>query len=173
MKINKLSFTIILILIFIVVLWFVQNQFKHESGDDNLLQDNFEQGIPRPEADNLKFVEELRKSHADKFAGAYLDDQNVLNINLVMGVAPNELNIDISKIKVHYVEYSYKELNEVFEQIVSLTENQPVQVVGIDEKENKINITLHQDNKSVEDFIKKEIDFPFIEYQITDARIQL
>ena len=173
MKINKVSFTIILILLFIVVLWSVQKQFKHESGDDNLLQDHFEQGIPLPEADHLKLIEELRKSHADKFAGAYLDDQNVLNINLVTGVTPNELNIDISKIKVHYVEYSYKELNDVFEQIVSLTENQPIQVVAIDERENKINITLHQDNKSVEDLIKKEIDFQFIDYQITDARIQL
>ncbi|WP_372636889.1 hypothetical protein, partial [Cohnella sp.] len=97
----------------------------------------------------------------------------VLNINLVTGVAPTELNIDISKIKVHYVEYSYKELNDVYEQIKSLTENQPVQVIAIDEIENKINITIHQDNKSVEDFIRQKIDFPFIEYQITDARIQL
>ncbi|WP_372637394.1 hypothetical protein, partial [Cohnella sp.] len=106
MKINKLSFTIILILIFIVVLWFVQNQPKQKSGGDNLSQDKFEQGI-QPEADNLKFVEELRKNHPDRFAGAYLDDHGVLNINLVTGVAPTELNIDISKIKVHYVEYSY------------------------------------------------------------------
>ena len=171
MKINKLSF--IVILIFSVVLWFVQNQLKHESGGENLLQDKFEQGIPQQGEDNLNFVNELRKNHADKFAGAYLDDQNIMNVNLVAGVSPTELNIDVTKIKVHYVEHSYKQLNDVFEQIVSFTENYPVQSIAIDEIENKINITIHQDNKSVEDLIRKAMDFPFIEYQITDARLQL
>jgi hypothetical protein len=173
LKINKLSLTIVLILIFIMVLWFVQNQSKQESDGVQLSQDEFEQSLPRPEGDNLKFVYELRKNHADQFAGAYLDDQNVVNINLVKGVAPTELNIDSSKIKVHYVEYSYKELNDVFEQILSLTENHPVQSIAIDEVENKINITIHRDNKSVEDFVRKAIDLPFIEYHITDAQIQL
>uniref|UniRef100_UPI003565A1BD hypothetical protein n=1 Tax=Cohnella sp. TaxID=1883426 RepID=UPI003565A1BD len=124
MKINKLSLTVILVLTLIVVLWFVQNQFKPESGggfpqpeEDNLFKDEFEQGFSQPGGDNLRFVYELRINHPDRFAGAYLDDRGVLNINLVTGVAPTELNIDISKIKVHYVEYSYKELNDVYEQI--------------------------------------------------------
>lgn len=72
MKINKLSLTIVLILIFIMVLWFVQNQSKQESDGVQLSQDEFEQSLPQPEGDNLKFVYELRKNHADQFAGAYL-----------------------------------------------------------------------------------------------------
>lgn len=121
----------------------------------------------------MRTIEDLRENKADKFAGAFVDDQGTLNINLVKGVSPKELYIDDSKIKVHYVEYSYKELNDVFHKIELLVKNQAIQfLVAIDEKENKIIININQGYETIEKLIRNEIHYPFIEFRVQDSNLQ-
>lgn len=112
-------------------------------------------------ADNAKAIElyleimnYLNKDQEIKYAGAYIDDNNVLNVGLVpeneekakeviSGLARN------LPIKFYNVKYSYEELEnakEIFKKEV----NGKYNIISIDivEKENKLVIGLHPDTYS-------------------------
>lgn len=101
-----------------------------------------------------KVMDYLNKNQEIKYAGAYIDDNNVLNVGLVpeneekakeviSGLARN------LPIKFYNVKYSYEELEnakEIFKKEVNGKYN--ITSIDIVEKENKLVIGLHPDTYS-------------------------
>lgn len=122
----------------------------------------------------LDLAARLRSDQPDRFAGAYLDERGKLHINLIEGTRPADLNIDESVIAVHFVEYSYEQLMDVYEEAGRALGKLPVQsVVSLDERNNGVTIELHRDNRHLEREIRNAVDSPGIRFAFTELTLQL
>jgi hypothetical protein len=83
-KITIAFFVVIIMLLFLLIHYRVGAPVVSPS--QPVIQNNL-----RVSGDYLSLVDQLRANNGDRFAGAFLDDQGKLNINLVHGTIPSEL----------------------------------------------------------------------------------
>jgi hypothetical protein len=114
--------------------------------------------------DYLSLVDQLRVNNSDSFAGAFLDDQGKLNINLIHGTTPSRLHIDEQKIAVHYVKYSYDELQSAYDHTVTLMSNPVIRSVELNERANKVFVNIT--DVGLQEELLSEINHPAVEVKI-------
>jgi hypothetical protein len=98
--------------------------------------------------------------------GDYLSlvDQGKLNINLIHGTTPSRLHIDEQKIAVHYVKYSYDELQSAYDHTVTLMSNPVIRSVELNERANKVFVNIT--DVELQEELLSEINHPAVEVKI-------
>lgn len=120
------------------------------------------------------------KDHPENYAGAYLDEEGNLNINLVgdngiVGESDNDLRILVKddKIKYHKVKYSLNHLDNIINSLNDKMVSLDIAAIELDEQNNKVYIYLNDLNNTQISKIKKVIDSPAIEFKQQEQKITL
>ena len=145
----KKILSLITLVCLILVIAFAVNAFTkvNQQGNDKLLKEqkriqNY--GIIYEKIKNIKDYEQ-------KYAGAYLDEESNLNINLV-GEADSIKNIlDLDGIKYHEVNYPLKHLEKIISTLTGKMTELNISEIDVDEQRNKVFIYM------------KDLDDPQIE----------
>lgn len=163
-KMNIVLLSLVLILAIVFCIWVFKSKW---SNTDTQL----DHSPKNSQENNLELIQKLKSNHSQRFAGAFIDSENKLNINLVEGTNPQSLNLkDDVNIIIRYVKYSYYELEEVYAK-VSKIRHDDITSIELNERENKVFIYLKRKNELLKKEIQKKAKSSSIEIVYSDLFI--
>ncbi len=119
------------------------------------------------------FVEKrnLNKEYTDSYAGAYIDDQGNLNINIVGDFSKLKSNVNDNNIKYNNAKWSMNQLEKALEKINKNMDALNIKATELDEKNNTIIVYMKDINNESMKKIIEESSFPDITFKQTDLEI--
>ncbi|QTH42999.1 hypothetical protein J4772_00445 [Cohnella sp. LGH] len=110
---------------------------------------------------------EFNKSANDSYAGVYIDNEGILNVNVVGDVAKLKTLTAAEDIKYHQVKYTYAELEKGLLALQDKLAELSISQVGIDEIQNKLSIHVKELDDQKIQAISKYIDPEIADFQKT------
>jgi uncharacterized protein YehS (DUF1456 family) len=146
------------------------------ASSDNDLQSKFivNQNIAYEKFNIIKehYKNKYGKENAANYAGAYLDEEGNLNINLVddtnvSGDSDSDLKslVKDDSVKYHKVKYSYDHLNGIISKLNNKMIDLDINAIELDEQNNKIYIYLKDLSEIKTSNIKKLINSSAVEFK--------
>lgn len=107
----------------------------------------------------------LNESINDSYAGVYIDDEGILNVNFVGDVTKIKSFTEIDNVKYHQVEHTYEELEKGMIALQDKMVDLNITLVAIDEKQNKLAIHVKElDDKKIQ-AINQYVDSEISDFQ--------
>jgi streptogrisin B len=123
--------------------------------------------------ENNKILHENMKKNSEldeNFAGAYIDEDGNLNVNYVGDIEKVKNTLKLNNVNFHSAKYSYKHLEDITNKLSDKMIELGIKSVELDDRNNKVIITLDKFDKEKENRIKKEIDSPAMDI-IEDSHV--
>lgn len=166
---NKTVLMIFLVVIFfcLFIVFFLNktNNINNHSNNNNDVTEN------NQPISNL--IVNLKLEHKNIYAGAYLDEQGVLNINLIKKDNYREVEkIVVKEARVHYVDFTLEELDSIINTLNNKMLELEIKRIELDEKDNRIYIYFDNDDQYKKNKVKAFINSPTIEFRVETLSIQ-
>ncbi|NBI28990.1 S1 family peptidase [Chengkuizengella marina] len=105
------------------------------------------------------------KKYEDDYAGVYIDDDGILNINLVNNVEEVSNLIDSNEVKYNKVKNSFKKLDQTMKFLTPRMNELGITSLSLDEMKNKVVIYLKQPDEKAIKKINKLVEKGAVEIQ--------
>lgn len=167
MMLKKREFQIVLIVLAACVLFICFNQAILSNNKSNKSERKNYKENTQPTLFNLA---KFRDDHNNIYGGSYIDQKGYINLMLIEGTKVKDIpELSNDRVIVHYVKYTYKELENILNLFNPRIQELGIFSIGINDEKNNVEILIQDMTDEKINKIKKVYDSPAIEFNNLDS----